>query len=142
MCPNLCQTCCAHMQLEIPGRFLVDIVSSISCSSWVSGRWWLDIAHTCTSSWTPVIGWRHLLTYSPIDVIGMSPWHWERDYRLDCRLGTGNAIIGWIGVRSLVPCCSWNHTIGSRWTATVQWCLRGGGCWPFFLNTDCDVLPT
>ena len=26
-----------------------------------------------------------------------------------------------------------NHTIASRWTATVQWCLRGGGCWPFIL---------
>ena len=32
-------------------------------------------------------------------------------------------------VRSLVP-CTWNHTIASRWTATVQWCLWGGGCWP------------
>ena len=33
-------------------------------------------------------------------------------------------------VRSLVPFCNWNHTIASRWTATVQWCLWGGGCWP------------
>ena len=36
------------------------------------GQWTMVIRHraTCTSSWTPAIVWRHLLTYMPKDSVG------------------------------------------------------------------------